>query len=313
MRLARYHGGGVVKIENEPTPQCPEGGLLVQTEACGLCSGELMDWYMDRKVPHVFGHEVCGKVLESRTDNFKTGQRIFAHHHAPCLECDLCRAGHTVHCPTWKATKLQPGGMAEQFAVSPANLADTFDVGTMRPQDAALIEPLACVAKSLRRARWTPGDRVAIIGLGVMGLMHALITGGTGIEISPARQEWARGLGIELENQKEYDLVVVCPGSRAAVEKGIELCAPGGRLVLFAPLPPGGPMPLDLEKIYFRDLEIITAYSCGPEDTRQAFQWLGEGLIRAEQVVSHFISLEELPDYYLKMKSGEILKPMVLY
>jgi hypothetical protein len=57
MKLARYVGGGRIEIRDEPEPTLPPGGLIVKTEASGLCSGELMDWYMERKVPHVLGHE----------------------------------------------------------------------------------------------------------------------------------------------------------------------------------------------------------------------------------------------------------------
>src|SRR6185436_14261862 len=62
MKLARYIGGGEIAIVDEPIPACPPGGLLVKTEASGLCSGELMDWYMEKKVPHVLGHECAGII-----------------------------------------------------------------------------------------------------------------------------------------------------------------------------------------------------------------------------------------------------------
>jgi L-iditol 2-dehydrogenase len=138
MKLARYIGGGQIAIVDEPVPECPPGGLLVKTEASGLCSGELMDWYMDRKIPHVLGHEVAGIVEESQVDGFSVGARIFAHHHAPCMRCEQCHARRYVHCPQWKRTKLEPGGMAEYFAVSAENLSDTFRVDDLRAIDAAL-------------------------------------------------------------------------------------------------------------------------------------------------------------------------------
>src|ERR1019366_7518122 len=102
MKLARYVGDGRVIIAEEDAPNCPKGGLLIRTEACGLCSGELMSWYMDRKIPHVLGHEVAGIVQESQDGRFPVGSRVFPHHHAPCLECELCRAGLFVHCEQWR-------------------------------------------------------------------------------------------------------------------------------------------------------------------------------------------------------------------
>lgn len=315
MKLARYVGNGQIAIVDEPVPECHSGGLLVRTAACGLCSGELMDWYMDRKIPHVLGHEVSGVVVESRDDRFPVDAKVFVHHHAPCLNCDLCRAGHFVHCPQWKATKLVPGGMAELFAVSPELLNDTWRTDGLRFQDAALIEPLACVKKSLRRSRWVPSERIAVVGMGALGLMHALCCGpdAVGFELAQDRISWAESLGIRVNEPGEFDVVVVCPGSPAALQAGIDLCAVGGRLVLFAPLPPGAPFEIDLEKLYFRDIELITSYSCGPPDCKAALASLTDGTIRAESVVSDFIKIDDLPHAYLQMKRGDILKAMVVF
>jgi len=314
VKLARYMGGGEIAIVSESEPSCPAGGLLVRTEASGLCSGELMDWYMDAKIPHVLGHEVCGVVVESQNDRFPVGSRVAPHHHAPCMTCELCRRGAYVHCAQWKRTKLVPGGMAEYFAVAAENLTDCH-LTSLNAHDAALMEPLACVAKSIRRAR--AFERPAVIGMGVMGLMHMLALrqlNPVGYEVSTRRAEYARGLGLTVSSDPmPTDAVFVCPGSEEAIEFGMSIVEPDGVIVLFSPLPPPGAMSVDLNRLYFRDVRVVTSYSCGPEDTAMAMEILESGDVRAEQVVSDFISLEELPRAYKAMKSGEILKPMVLF
>lgn len=322
MKLARYQGGGVVEIVDEPAPTCPAGGLLIQTEACGLCSGELMDWYMDRKVPHVLGHEVAGIVVESQDDRFPIGSRVFPHHHAPCLNCRLCHQGHYVHCEQWKSTKLIPGGMAEYLAVQPANLNDTLITDQLRAEDAALTEPLACVMKS-----WSLGTMdkdmastsVAVIGMGVMGLMHALIAGRcVGLDLNPKRIAWAQSIGIDakepasLGESESFQLVFVCPGSQSAFDLALQIASPGATIVLFAPLDPQSTLQIPSEA-YFRDLRIVNSYSCGPTDTLAAKAQLEAGKVRFEQVVSDLISIDQLPEAYGRMKRGEILKPMVVF
>ncbi len=316
VRLARYQGAGVVAISEEPAPTCPPDGLLIQAEACGLCSGELMDWYMDRKVPHVFGHEVAGRVVESQDSRFPVGARVAPHHHAPCLSCSLCEAGAYVHCEQWKRTKLSPGGMSTMFGVPAENLNDCLLVDDLRAQDAALIEPLACVMKSLRKARWEPGERVGIIGLGVMGLLHGLCCGedAVGFDLIDSRVRWAESLGIRCQDDsRPFDVVVVCPGTGPALEAGMRLLRPEGRLVQFAPLPPGDAYKLDLHDAYFRDIEWVQSYSCGPNDTQAAMAALLAGVVRAEQVVSDFVDLADLPKAYSMMKAGQILKAMVIF
>jgi L-iditol 2-dehydrogenase len=315
MKLARYHAGGVIRIEEAPEPVMPAGGLLVQTEACGLCSGELVQWYLDRKAPHVLGHEVCGRVIESDDARFPVGSRVFPHHHAPDPESALAKRGAAVHDPTWRGTRLDPGGMAERFAVAPENLADTLIVDDLRPREAALIEPLACVMKSLRRLHLRGDERVAVIGQGVMGLMFSLmLPGGRAYDLSPGRIEWAQKLGVDARHPDQAEpaeVVVVCPGTAPALELALSIAEPDPRILLFAPLPPGQPFSIDLDHWYMQDLSLICSYSCGPEDTRAAAQALREGRFRAEDVVSEFIGLDDLPDAYARMKRGETLKAMV--
>jgi L-iditol 2-dehydrogenase len=349
VKLARYIGGGQIAILEEDPPVCPPGGLLVRTEASGLCSGELMDWYMDRKIPHVLGHEVAGIVVESQDSRFPVGCRVAPHHHAPCLKCELCLRGAYVHCEQWKRTKLVPGGMAEFFAVGAENLTDTHvvtnDLGAIH---AALMEPLGCVVKSLRKAGQMPPDvgerrdRVAVVGLGVMGLLHLLamprwvklpkeapssehvgcqresmLPGSLiGYELNPGRREWATSIGLEArppEDAAPADMVYVCPGTEEAMRFALSIAAPGATICLFSPLGPPGNLSLPIDEIYFRDIDLITSYSCGPEDTENALSMLRAGRIKAEQVVSHFISIDELPAAYQAMKRGEILKPMVVF
>lgn len=324
MKLARYIGSGEIEIQDADIPACPTGGLLIQTEASGLCSGELMQWYMDKKIPHVLGHEVSGVVIESQDSRFPVGCRVFPHHHAPCGTCELCATGRSVHCSTWRATKLVPGGMAEYFAVPAANLTDTIRTDQLRPRDAALIEPLACVMKALRLAPPTEstGSDVphnAVIGLGVMGLMHliALGTRGVGYDLNPSRVEWARKLGLNADLSTEssdvkFRSIYVCPGSQAAFDFAVSLAEPEATISLFAPLGPGQSLQVP-QSVYFQDLRIVHAYSCGPSDTQAAKTMIENGELRAEQVVSEFIELKDLPEKYQQMKRGEILKPMVIF
>lgn len=318
MKVAIYEKGGDVRVVESEIPRLPEGGLLIRTEASGLCSGELMDWYMESKAPHVLGHEVSGVVVESEDSRFPVGCRVSPHHHAPCLVCDHCKAKRYVFCDTWKRTRLVPGGLSEVVAVSRENLADTYRSDNLRPVDAALVEPLGCVAKSIRRSRLTHADRVAVVGLGTMGILHmlALERRAVGFELKPERRAWAARLGLDArppESDGEFDVVFVCPGTEAALRFALSIAAPAARIVLFAPMPPNAPIALEYDQLYFNDFEFINSYSCSIEDTKLAFEWISEGRVRAEQTVSHFIGLEELPFAYIAMQKGDILKAMVVF
>jgi len=272
----------------------------------------------------VLGHEVAGIVLESQDELFPMGSRVFPHHHAPCMTCDLCKQGLHVHCAQWKRTKLIPGGMAEFFGVAAENLSDTLLVDDLRAIDAALIEPLACVVKSLGAASaHLPAPvgeakrQAAVIGLGALGLMHMfLLSDAVGYDIDDRRIRNARNLELDArrpDEREKADVIFVCPGTKPALDLAIGMAKPGATIALFAPMPPGAETPVDLNRLYFNDVKIVNSYSCGPGDTKAAAEILRSGHIKAEHVVSDFIGIDDLPEAYHKMKRSEIMKPMVVF
>ena len=156
MKVARLYDFLDVRIEEQPVPAIGPGEALVRARACGICSGDVVPWYIRKKAPLVFGHEPVGEIVEvgEGVSGFAPGDRVFVHHHAPCFRCRACARGEFVQCPTWKQSQIDPGGMAEFFRVPAGNLAgDTLRLPDhVSDADGALVEPLACVVKSLARA-----------------------------------------------------------------------------------------------------------------------------------------------------------------
>src|SRR5713226_9131388 len=168
-RAVVYHASDDLRLEEIPLPPLKPGELLVRIRACGLCPGEAMGWYMARKAPLVPGHEPVAEVVQvgAGVVDFSPGDRIFVHHHAPCLRCRSCRRGDHVHCATFRKTRLIPGGLSE-LAVVPAEVvrADVLRIPPELTDEAAtFVEPLACVVKAAHRAGVGPGDPVLVIGL----------------------------------------------------------------------------------------------------------------------------------------------------
>src|SRR3954468_4892420 len=97
-----------VRVVDMDVPSVGPGEILVRTAACGICSGDIMGWYMRRKAPLVFGHEPTGEVaiVGEGVRDFAPGDRVFAHHHAPCFACALCARGEFVQCAAWRDGRL---------------------------------------------------------------------------------------------------------------------------------------------------------------------------------------------------------------
>ena len=186
MKVARLYDSTDIRFEDEPVPTVGPGEALIRTRACGICSGDVMGWYMKKKAPLVFGHEPAGEVIEvgPGVTDFCPGDRVFVHHHAPCFTCRVCQRGEFVQCATWRASRIVPGGMAEYFLVPKENLAgDTLSLPSdLSFADGTLIEPAACAVKSVRKSGMQAGDRVLIIGLGIMGQLHVALAHHGGAE-----------------------------------------------------------------------------------------------------------------------------------
>jgi L-iditol 2-dehydrogenase len=115
----------------------------------------------------------------------RPGDLVFLHHHAPCLNCPDCARGAFVHCPTWRRSKIEPGGMAEWIRVPAENVrTDTFTVNDLTVEQSIFIEPLGCSLKALRRLGrnvFLAGASGAVVGCGVMGLLNLLAARARGV------------------------------------------------------------------------------------------------------------------------------------
>ena len=324
MKVARLYDSTDIRFEEEPIPHIGPGEALVKTKVCGICSGDVMGWYMKKKAPIVFGHEPAGEVVEvgAGVTDFQPGDRVFVHHHAPCFSCRFCQRGEFVQCATWRSTRIVPGGMAEYFRVPQENLAgDTLRLpSSLSFADGSLIEPAACVVKSLRRARLQAGARVFIIGLGIMGQLHVALARHGGAEqilatdFVPYRREKALQFGADIvidpsmgsieEMVREYtsgdmaEVVIVGPGSIEAMELGVRCAARGGTVVLFTTGAPEATLNLLPYHLYFSEISITPSYSCGPNDTREALRLACDEIVTAEKFITHRFAFASLHEAY---------------
>ena len=338
MRVARLYDFGDIRIEERARPRLGPGDILVRTSACGICSGDIMPWYLRRKAPLVPGHEPVGVVEEigAAVRDFRPGDRVYVHHHAPCFECPACRRGAYVHCRTWRGTKLDPGGMAEFFRVSARNQRDTLKLPqSVRDADGVLIEPAACVVKSLKRSGLCSGDTVLVIGLGIMGMMHVRIARNLGAgmiigaDLFAERAKRARDLGADLglvvkdgnlaELVREAtdgamaDVVIVGPGTPEAIHSGIACAAGGATVVQFTSTPPATSLAIDPHDLYFREVSLVPSYSCGPDDTRTALGLVEGGVINARELVTHSFALERINEAFAAAQLPEALKVVITF
>lgn len=340
MKVAKLYSFNNIRVEDMPVPVPGPGEALMKVKASGICSGDAMPWYVEKKAPLVLGHEPAGEIVEAgmHVKKVRPGDRVFVHHHAPCMACGFCSRGDYVQCDVFRNSKIIPGGISEYVLIPEMNLTnDTLCLpDTITYEDAALIEPLACVVKSFTRSGIKKGDTVLVIGLGVMGLMHILlapsfgakkIIGADTVDFRLHKaQEFGADAVIQVDTSpigeaartvthgKGADIVIVGPNSVEAMKSGIDCAAPGGTVVFFTPAKPDEHLTIDPNYLYFRDISIVSSYSCGPDDTRMSLAFIKRGVVRGEKLVTHRFTIDETELAYKTVaEAKESLKVLITF
>lgn len=339
MRAIEYHANDDVRVVDLPVPAIGPGELLVALKACGLCASDVMQWYMQPRAPLYPGHEPVGVIaaVGEGVPQFTVGQRVFFHHHVPCMVCHFCQRGAFSQCPTFRSTRIYPGGLCEFVRVPALNVQ--YDVLPLPDHlsfaAATLIEPLACCIRGIERANVVPGDSVLILGAGSNGLMLAQLArlrGAVRVMVADPiayRRQRALEAGVDValdpqagplleqvhsvNDGRGGDIVIVTPSNTAAMRQGIELACPGGTVLFFAPPPPEERLTITPHYHFFQEITLRTSYSAGPYETRQALALLGNGRIQSETIITHRFALQDAAQaFHLVAHPGEALKAIIV-
>ena len=177
MMAAVLYGKEHLQVEPVAVPTIHRGDILVRVKVALTCGTDVKVFrrgYHARMIvpPAVFGHELAGDVVAVGEDvnRFSIGQRVVAANSAPCNVCFFCRRGLQNLC---EDLLFNNGAYAEYIRI-PARIVES-NTYLIPPhvgyQDAALIEPLACVVRGFEESNPHEGDTIAIMGLGPIGLM----------------------------------------------------------------------------------------------------------------------------------------------
>lgn len=320
MRALRWHGPRDLRLEDVEDPGAPgPDEVRVAVEWCGICGTDVEE-YTDGPLvipvephpltgltlPMIVGHEVSGRVeaVGSGVD-LEPGRLIALDGYLYCGSCRACRRHQVNLCERWAHIGMShPGGLAERMVV-PAAMAIPA-TGGIAGDHLALAEPCSVAVRALRRAEPRPGERIAVIGAGTIGLavLQVARTGGAGeiVVVDPiaSRREIAGGLGADAvvagldrlaAEPGDFDIVVDCTGANSVPNAAMYLTRPGGRILLVG-FPPH-PGTLDYKTLLLKELSLIASVGhVYDEDFATAVRLLCSGRIDAAPLISHRIPLE---------------------
>ncbi|MBW1963502.1 MAG: alcohol dehydrogenase catalytic domain-containing protein [Deltaproteobacteria bacterium] len=324
MKAAILLDQGRLEVRDVPTPVCLEGGVLVKVKACGICTADLKIVSKGHRAlvyPRILGHEIAGIVSESRTNIFKTGDRVQVAPGLKCGKCSHCLSGADNQCKDRGIFGFtRDGGFADYVAV-PVEGSVTGTLNLL-PEDlsdgvATLAEPLACCINAQEKVDIKKTDTVLIIGGGTLGLLHCFLALEKGIEnifiaeTRPHRRKTALEFGAEkvfdpaddrffdlvmdAADPKGVDVIIFACGQAGLNEKFMNLLARGGRVSVFSGVSPDlSLMQLDLNLVHYNEIIITGAYGCTAHQNSEAVKILASGKLPVGKLITSRVSLEAI-------------------
>lgn len=324
MKIAVYYNNNDIRIEERPEPELKEGEILVKVKASGICGTDLMEWYRIKKAPRVLGHEMTGEIVESRSDKFRAGQRVFVSHHVPCGECKYCLSGNHTACETLHKGNYDPGGFSEFVRIPQINVeSGTYILpGNVSYEEGTMIEPLACVVRAQRIIDVREGQTVLVMGCGISGLLNIGIAKlkkarVIATDINEYRLDRALEFGAdEVFNAKEEldlkaDRIIMCTGAMSAFEAAFRYIDKKGIIMLFAI--PNKNISIPVEDFWRNELSVVSSYGAAPDDLEEALLLIKEKKINVRDMITDRVGLEDIrKGFKIAGEAGESLKVVVV-
>jgi (R,R)-butanediol dehydrogenase/meso-butanediol dehydrogenase/diacetyl reductase len=326
MKALRLHGHRDVRLEDVEEPTVQPGWSLIEVAWASICQSDIKEYlgplYCSPEpnpltgvgLPVTLGHEFSGRILEtdgSRPD-LNVGDRVAVDGCIKDGECWYCQHGNYVLCDKLAILGFDAhGGFAERVAAP--NYAIHKLPETISDEAGAVIEPLAVVVHAVRRGRVAPGDTVAVVGAGMIGLgtLQVARTAGASavfvIEPRPERRRRAAEMGAtaaidpgevdpaeavrELTGGRGADIAFDCVGYEASLASAIAVSRKGGRVVMVGVY--REPPTVDMNKIVLQEREMVGCLAY-VDDFPRAISLVADGRVDAPAFITDRIALRDI-------------------
>jgi 2-desacetyl-2-hydroxyethyl bacteriochlorophyllide A dehydrogenase len=333
MRAALLTEPHKVDFRELPLPEPGPGQVRLQMKLVSICGSDIHlyqgDWAKTTPYPVRPGHEGVGYInaVGEGVTWFNIGQRVVIEPNFPCGQCKYCWKGKGNICPNKRIIGVTEPGCFANYIVLPAKFAWPLPEH-LSDDDAVLIEPTAVAMHALRISQVQPGEAIAVIGLGAIGILltHIAVRQGYTVLVTDRlfnKIELAERLGAirtnvvdnaELAAQlgrqwDEFEVVAVfeCAGSATATALAIEAAPRGAEVVLVG---------LSSETASFNPFQltrkgnnILTSMIYDhPDDFGRTIGLIAGGIIEPRQVITRRYELDEIATALEKISKGNEIK-----
>ena len=344
MRAVVLTGPGFDKVtlQTVPVPRPGRMELLCKVDSVFICGTDPhivrgdYPGFWPKSYPFTPGHEWSGVVIgigEAASDfGWRPGDRVAGTSHAGCGYCRNCAAGRYNLCENYahearghrQYGHYSPGAYAEYVVQS---VRSVFRVPPSLPlEEAAAMDPASIALHTVKRAQMSPGDTVAVIGPGPMGLMVqqcALALGagrvlavGRGVRLAKAVE-----LGAEPIDYAALDPVaavraatggagaqvtIECAGTSETLAQAIEMTRKGGHVsVIGIPLESA---PLPIQKMVLEEIS-VHGVRANRGTCEEVLPLMVRGAVSVRPLLTHRFPLDEFPaalDTFVQRRDGAI-------
>lgn len=330
MKALVAHGKEDYRLETAyPTPECGADDIIIKTEGCGVCAGDLkclhgaaMFWGDETqpswvKPPFIPGHEFLGTIVEmgENVKGFSIGDRVTADQIVPCGECRFCRTGRYWMCQPHNIFGFQNtnnGGIAE-YVRYPKTTVVSKVPKEMPLSDALLIEPYGCAKHAVDRANIQCEDVVVISGAGTLGLgmvtyarmknparlivldmadnrLEKAKEFGADSVMNPGKEDVVKRI-LDLTDGYGCDIYIEATGNPASVIQGLSMIRKLGTFVEFSVF--GSPTTVDWSIIGDRkELDVLGSH-LSPYCYPFVIENIANGNLKTNSIVSKTFTIEE--------------------
>lgn len=327
MLATRLFNVGDIRTVEVPEPVPGPGDIVVKVEAAGICGTDrhLFKGEFPSVAGTTLGHEFCGIVVDAGTSGLSIGTRVTCDPNTWCGSCFQCQRGRVNLCSNNIATGIGRDGGFAQYCAFPAHKAHVLP-DELDPLFGAVCEPLACTLHGMDIGKASAGERVLVIGGGVIGLLAVQLARLAGSEVmlltrTASKQELGRALGAgliagsEAEVREQWpegaDLVVECAGVDATVAMSPRLARAGGRVVVLGVLPDGAKVSIEPFDLLFREVQMHFSF-LNPFTHARAARMIADGVIDVAPLITRTISLHEAPDVIANAAAGGEVRAIVV-
>ena len=326
-----------------PDPQAAPGDLVLKVRAATICGTDIRI-YRGKKTagiryPAVIGHEFAGEIVTADgADGFVVGQRVCVCPAIPCGHCQACKNDAENLCENLQAIGYELDGAFAEYIRIPGSAVRSGNVHVIPErlsfEEASLAEPLACVLNGQRKVSLAPGETVAILGSGPIGLLHvklARLSGarlvlvsepnarrreealraGADVVVDPAADDLqavvrahTRGLGV--------DVAIVAIGVPALANVAVSLVRRQGRVSLFAGFSAGEAAMLDVNAIHYNELVVTGSFGLTREAFETALDLLARGRIDVASLITRRFGLEDIGEAIACAETGDAVKVAIM-